>query len=280
MIIVIGADGLLGHQFCRLLGPEAIGLNRRQLDITDSGRSERILRKLKLSVIINCAGYTAVDKAEEDRGKCFAVNCDGVKNLAAVAARLDAILVQISTDYVFGDHNESAGPIPETSPASPRGVYATSKWEGEKYAANWPRHLIIRTCGLYGSAPKGDHFVGTVLRLAKQREVLRIVHDQRCNPTSTAALAEAVTRLLSLNQLGTFHVVSSPPMSWLEFAEEILRQANLEAPIVPITTAQYSARAPRPRYSVLDTTKYTQLTGQPIPSISQSLGQYLSERGE
>ncbi|MGV3486147.1 MAG: SDR family oxidoreductase, partial [Planctomycetaceae bacterium] len=175
--------------------------------------------------------------------------------------------------------DEADGPLRETSPPSPRGVYATSKYEGERLAAACPRHLILRTCGLYGEVTRSGNFVQTMLRLGRQGKPLRVVNDQRCNPTSTSVLAEAAGALMAAGHVGTFHVVSAPPVTWYEFAEEIFRRAGIDVDMVPITTQEYGARAPRPRYSVLDTSKYTRVTGRSIPSISDSLQQYLAEYG-
>ncbi len=279
MYLITGSRGQLGSELMRLVGDRAIGVSRDEFDMEDIDQMSKLLKSLRPSVIINCAAYTAVDLAEDNEGPCFGINSEAVKSLASIATEIDALLVQISTDYVFAQATDANGPLTESSTVSPIGVYARSKWHGEVHAASCPRHLIIRTCGLYGATPKRSNFVETMLRLGAQREELRVVDDQRCNPTSTLTLANAVLRLIEKDSQGVFHVVCSTSMSWYEFAKEIFAQASMPTRVMPVTTEEYGARAPRPRYSVLDTSKYARTTGCRLPTIQNDLAVYLNNHG-
>ncbi|QDT08773.1 dTDP-4-dehydrorhamnose reductase [Planctomycetes bacterium K23_9] len=279
MIVVTGANGQLGRNFCRQLN--ATGLDRDKLDISDQASVAKVLGGLRPSVVVNCAAYTAVDAAEDDPATCYAINSTGAQNLAQVAAQHNALLVHISTDYVFGSNDSGSKdvadhPHQEHDAVSPESEYAKSKLQGERFAAQCPNHLILRTCGLYGVG--GNNFVETMLRLAGQRSELSIVDDQICNPTSTATIVKATERLIAANQNGLFHVVNSGEMSWYDFAAEIFRQSNLDIKLTPISSEQFGAKAPRPRYSALDTKHYENATGDSIASIPTALAEYLETR--
>jgi dTDP-4-dehydrorhamnose reductase len=191
---------------------------------------------------------------------------------------LDCPLVQISTDYVFGGDAARRTPYRESDEPSPLGVYGWSKLEGERRAAGWAKHVIVRTCGLYGpAAPRsGGNFVATMLRLGRQRGRLRVVADQCCTPTYVPHLAGAIRFLLGVGAPGLYHVVNAGATTWHDFAAEIFRQAGLAVSLEPITAAQYGAPAPRPAYSVLDTGKYHALPGAPpMPAWQKALAEYL-----
>lgn len=278
MIVITGANGQLGRELCQLLGERCIGLSREQLDLSHPSSLGRAIESYGPEAIINCAAYTGVDAAEDDEEACFRVNSTAVKHLAEVADSLGCLLVQVSTDYVFAGEEFGAGPIAEDRAPTPRGVYANSKFRGEMYASECSRHLVIRTCGLYGVTPSRRNFVEAMLRLSKEREEISVVCDQFCNPTSTQVVAEGIMRLMGLGQSGVFNVVSSPGLSWSDFAREIFRQAGLATRVREITTEQYGARAPRPRYSVLATDKYERVSGGSLPSIAEGLACYLKAR--
>jgi dTDP-4-dehydrorhamnose reductase len=283
-IAVTGAYGQLGGELCRQLGAEAIPLDIDTLDLTDGQAViERMLR-LKPAAIINCAAYTQVDKAESEPDRCRAVNATGVAHLARACGELDCPLVQVSTDYVFGASIAVPRPWREDDPPAPQGVYAITKLEGERAALKHPKHLIVRTCGLYtrpGDA-RAANFVRTMLRLGSSRPELRVVADQHCTPTYVPHLARAVILLLDAAGIGrarwgTYHVTNTGRTTWFEFALEIFRQAGMQVAVRPITTAEYGAPAPRPSYSVLDTTAYHQLGGPPMPDWKAALAEYFAE---
>jgi len=274
-IAITGADGQLGREFRRQLGAEAVGLDRSQLDIAQPEMIRACLCRLRPAAVVNCAAYTLVDRAEDEPAVCQRINADAVGDLADVCRQLDCPLVQISTDYVFGADAQRRTPYREQDPPGPQGVYARSKLAGEQQAARWPRHLVIRTCGLYGASPRGNNFVETMLRLGRERDRLRVVHDQHCTPSFVAHVARATLFLLRSAQVGTWHVVNAGQATWCEFAGEIFRQAGMRVAVEPITTEQFGARAARPRYSVLDTARYQALGGPELPDWRQALAEYL-----
>jgi dTDP-4-dehydrorhamnose reductase len=283
IIVVTGAKGQLGGELCRQLGDDAVGLDIDSLDLTDRrGLVERFL-EIRPKVIINCAAYTQVDKAEAEPELARAVNAGAVENLVEACRRLDCTLVQISTDYVFEGENRKgeggyARPWTEEDKPGPKGVYARTKWEGEQAAAQWEKHIIVRTCGLYArrSDENAKHFVKTILRLADSRPELRVVNDQHCTPSYVLDVARAVLFLVSLKaKNGIYHVTNRGATTWFEFAKEILRLAGKNVPIVPISTAEFGAAASRPAYSVLDTAKYHALGGPEMPDWREGLRDYL-----
>ncbi|HEX4150000.1 MAG TPA: dTDP-4-dehydrorhamnose reductase [Pirellulales bacterium] len=281
-ILVTGSRGQLGCELCRRFAQRAAGLSHDQLDITDRQAVESRLASLRPDVVINTAAYNAVDRAESDAAACQAVNADAVGHLAEACRRIDATLVQISTNYVFGDDAVPRRPYRESDPPAPLGVYACSKLAGERLAAACPRHLIIRTCGLYGQRPPGvppGNFVDTMLRFGRQGGVVRVVNDQHCTPSSAADVAAAIQFLVETSAVGLFHVTSGGATTWYTFAAEIFRRARLAVNLEPISSAEFAAPAARPAYSVLDTTQYHALNGPPMSPWQAALGRYLAEIG-
>jgi dTDP-4-dehydrorhamnose reductase len=278
-IAVTGASGQLGSALSRQWGGSLLPLDRGQFPLDQPDRLRAELIRLRPDVLINCAAYTAVDKAEVESELCMRVNVEAVEAMADACERVGALLTQISTDYVFQGDSGRRTPFREDEPLNPQGVYARSKALAERGAANCARHLIIRTCGLYGSSPRGSgNFVDTILRLSAQRDRLRVVDDQVCTPSFARHVAAAVLFLIGSHQTGVFHVVNHGSTTWHQFAIEILRQANVSIPCDPITTAEYNAPAPRPAYSVLDTSRYVALGGPALPAWQDALQQYLAER--
>jgi dTDP-4-dehydrorhamnose reductase len=280
-VVVTGAYGQLGGELCRQLGNDAIALDVDTLDLTDRAAVAEQMLALKPGAIINCAAYTQVDKAEEEPQRCRAVNATAVADLAAVCARLDCPLVQISTDYVFGGLSPRARPWHESDATSPTNVYAQTKLEGEEAAARHRKHLIVRTCGLYArpSDLRAVNFVRTMLRLAETRRGLRVVADQCCTPTYVPHLARAIRFLLSGGNdgavgWGTYHVTNTGETTWADFAAEIFHQAELDVAVEPITAAEYGAAAIRPTYSVLDTSAYHRTGGPVMPDWKTALAEY------
>lgn len=276
--LVTGAAGQLGREFCRQLGAAAVPADLDTLDLTDAPAVAAFVRELRPAAVINCAAYTRVDQAETQPGLCAAINAQAVHTLARLCTELDSLLVQISTDYVFGADATRTVPYRETDPPGPVSVYGRSKLDGERYAATCPRHLIVRTCGLYGVAPQPHNFVETMLQLGRQRRPLQVVHDQQCTPSYVVHVAQAVLFLLGQGCAGTYHVVNGGQTTWYEFACEVFRQAALDVTVAPTTSEGYGAPALRPAYSVLDTGKYQAAGGPPLPAWRAALAQYLRDR--
>ena len=279
-VAVIGAKGQLGSDLVARLGTQAIPLTRPTFDITDSSSVWSGLDHARPDVVINCAAYNFVDKAELDREEAMLSNRRGPGFLADYCRERDLKLVQISTDYVF-DGREGSRPWTEEDEPLPISTYACSKFAGEQLVrTHCPRHFVLRTCGLYGknAAHGKGNFVETMLRIGRERPELKVVADQYCTPTSTANLASAIVDLIKTDEYGLYHATNSGQCSWFEFASEIFRVANISAKIFPITTAEYSARARRPSYSVLDSSKLTKVIGWALPPWRDALSRYLTER--
>lgn len=281
MIAITGSGGQLGSELCRRLGEQAIALDLPDFDLTDGPRMRQTLAELGPAAVINTAAYTQVDRAEDQAELCWQINSAGVGELAASCRALDVPLVHVSTDYVFGSDTGRNSAYREEDRPAPRGVYAQSKFEGERQASVWRKHVIVRTCGLYGKpGPKtpASNFVDTMLRLASQGKPLRVVDDQRCTPSYVPHVARALLFLLEGGHFGLYHVVNGGETTWYDFAREIFRQSGLDVAMERITTSQYGARAPRPSYSVLDTGKYRSLGGPPMPDWRDALVEYLAGR--
>jgi dTDP-4-dehydrorhamnose reductase len=281
-VVVTGARGQLGAELCRQFGAGAVGLDLPEFDIGNGDRVAETVKEIAPGAVINAAAYTQVDKAEVEADRCRAVNSTGVGHLTEACRRAGAVLVQISTDYVFGGDLARSTPYRESDPPSPQSIYAQSKLDGEEQARQWKKHFVVRTCGLYGHpGPRSaGNFVETMLRLGQSHEKLRIVADQHCTPSYVRHVARAILFLLSTDCFGTYHVVNSGETTWYEFAGEIFRLAGYQIDLEAISTAQYGAAADRPRYSVLDTAKYLDLPGRPaMPHWREALAEYLRERG-
>jgi dTDP-4-dehydrorhamnose reductase len=234
-------------------------------------------------VVVNCAAYNFVDRAESEPETAFAVNAWGVRALAEACSDLDAILVQFSTDYVFGLEERRTVPYEETDPPGPLSVYGLSKLTGEYLVrALCPKHFVIRTCGLYGvwgSGGKGKNFVETILRLAGRAESLRVVTDQVCTPSYTADVAATTAALVRTDHFGLYHLTNAGSCSWDTFARQILELEGVKAEVASITSHEYGAAARRPHFSVLATTKYMSLGLPPLRDWREALAAYLEERG-
>jgi dTDP-4-dehydrorhamnose reductase len=259
-ILVTGVRGQVGWELARRgekRGFEMEALDRQALDITDPRAvAERVCRP-GLALVVNAAAYTAVDRAESERELAFAVNRDGPAHMALACAKAGMPLIHLSTDYVFD--GQKKGPYLETDPVSPLGIYGRSKAEGEaKVRAHLREHIIVRTSWVYGV--HGHNFLKTMIRLAKERKVIRVVADQWGCPTSAADLAEAMLAIagqLAGRRWGTYHYCGEGAATWHAFAEAILAEARKHTPLAaeqvePIATAQYPTPAKRPANSVLD----------------------------
>jgi len=287
-LAVVGANGMLA-QMVKMLAPAeyaVTSLVRPDFDITDRNNVLSTLKSIQPDVIVNCAAYTNVDGCETNGDLAFTVNGEGPGYLAEAALELDAALVHISTDYVFpGDKRE---PYLESDPTGPVSAYGRSKLAGEQAiaASGLTKYFILRTSWLYG--PGGNNFVETILRLAREREELRIVADQHGSPTYTGDLARGIFSLLASAKerptYGLYHFSNTGSCTWHEFAETIVslaRSHNLPVKVdslLPIRTEEYPLPAQRPAYSVFSTAKYEEVTGQTPPHWHESLTSYFAAR--
>jgi dTDP-4-dehydrorhamnose reductase len=280
--VVFGAPGQLGRDLCPLLPGTVIPLGRGDVELTDARRVRDRLTAERPDVVVNCAAYNFVDKAESEPEAAFAVNAWAVRELAAVCRDLDCTLVHFSTDYVFGLDEARHTPFAETDAPGPVSAYGLSKLAGEYLVRTiCPKHFVIRTCGLYGvwgSGGKGGNFVETMLSLAGQGKPVRVVNDQRCTPSFTADVAAAAARLIATDAYGLYHVTNAGDCSWFDFAREIFRVASIEVSLAPISSAEFARPARRPGYSVLANAK---LAGAGVTAPrpwAEAVGAYLSER--
>src|SRR5206468_2838433 len=222
---VLGAAGQLGRDLCPRLSGDVVPLDRSRADLTNADQLRATLADLRPGVVVNCAAYNFVDKAESEPDAAFAVNAWGVRGLARACRDLDAALLHFSTDYVFGLDAARVTPFAVGDAPGPVSVYGLSKLAGEYAArAECPRHYVVRTCGLYGvwgSGGKGGNFVETMLRLAGQGKPLRVVDDQVCTPSYATDVAEAALALVRAGAQGLYHVRSGGACSWHEFARAI-----------------------------------------------------------
>ncbi len=258
-ILLTGRTGQVGSALERMLAPlgDLISLDRSGLDLLNLNAIEEKIAQEKPGIIVNAAAYTAVDRAEREKDIAFAVNVHAVKEIARGAKAIDALLIHFSTDYVFD--GEKAAPYVETDTPHPLGVYGESKLAGElAIAASGCRHFIFRSSWVYG--PGGRNFVYAILAAAKVKPELRVVDDQRGAPTSSVAIAEAVTGILSAASLrdkpsGIYHMSAASETTWHGFAREILGNAKHEVRLTPVSSAEYGAIARRPKNSLLDNGK-------------------------
>ncbi len=220
-----------------------------------------------------------MDRAETETEICFRINVGAVETLASVCRELDCPLMQVSTDYVFGADRYRSTPYSEDDKPGPINVYGSSKLGGEQAARSWGKHFVVRTCGLYSLATEGPirgrNFVDTMLVLAKTHDTLKIVNDQQCTPSYVPHVARAMIRLLDAGHFGTYHITNVGATTWLDFAAELFRQAGLEISLVPISTDEYGAPAPRAAYSVLETSRFRALGLVDLPSWQDGLRDYL-----
>jgi dTDP-4-dehydrorhamnose reductase len=260
-VLLTGRNGQVGYELERALAPlaEIHAFGRERFDLTDSSAVVARTREIRPDVIVNAAAYTNVDEAERDRGRAMQVNATAPGLLAAEARAIGALLVHYSTDYVFDGSKTT--PYTEYDPPNPQSVYGESKLAGERAIQSaGGKCLILRTGWVYGA--RGRNFFLTILRLARERDELRIVDDQFGAPTSARALAAATAEILRVHGAGAsglYHLAAGGRTSWFRFAEAIIDLAQprlLRTPrLVPISSAEYAALAKRPANSVLDCAK-------------------------
>ena len=273
-ILVTGANGQLGNEM-RVLSEENKEYNYyftdvAELDISNEQAVMAFVKDNDINVIVNCAAYTAVDKAEDNLGICTILNSDAVGYLAKAAAANDAEFIQISTDYVFDGTNHL--PYKETDPTCPNSVYGVTKLKGEENAMNdCKKTMVIRTAWLYSTF--GNNFVKTMIRLGKEREALGVVFDQIGTPTYARDLARAIFAAINKGVMpGVYHFSNEGVCSWYDFTKAIHRIAGITTcKVSPLHTDEYPAKAPRPNYSVLDKTKIKTTYGIEIPHWEESL---------
>ena len=276
MIIVTGAAGQLGSDIITELNHRGIGhkgIDIADLDITNSDAVTDYLKANKPDSIIHCAAYTAVDKAEDEPELCMRVNAEGTKNIARACREIDAEMIYISTDYVFGGDGEE--PYETDAPKGPLQVYGKSKLAGEEAVINClSKRYIVRISWVFGK--KGANFVKTMLKLAETKDELNVVNDQVGSPTYTTDIASLLCDMAHSGKYGIYHATNEGFCSWAEFATEIMRQSGNQCKINPITAQQYPTKALRPYNSRLSKTSLDKAGFNRLPQWQDALGRHLS----
>lgn len=275
-ILVTGANGQLGSELQKIgftVLDEVFYTDIAELDITDYNAVESFIKEKEIDTIINCAAYTAVDKAEEEPELAAKINTQAVANLAKAAAKEDCLLIHISTDYVFD--GTAAEPYTEKDKPCPVSVYGKTKLAGEE-AIFQSRcfYIIIRTAWLYSEY--GNNFFKTIMRLATERPEINVVNDQIGTPTYAEDLARAIVKIMENDERveyeGIYHFSNGGVCSWFDFATEIVKRSGLDCKVHPVSTAEYPTRTRRPAYSVLDKTKIKRIFAVEVPDWQEALG--------
>ncbi|MFC1915618.1 dTDP-4-dehydrorhamnose reductase [Chloroflexota bacterium] len=284
-VMVIGANGQLGADLCQELNSvELVPLKHSDIEVADMDSIRQAFSEHRPEVVINTAAFHRVDDCESDQDKAFLVNTRGAGNVAVSAQESGAKLVYISTDYIFGGESKPrTTSYTEFDTPVPPNVYGRSKLAGEGLVKHLcHRYFIIRTSGLFGvagSSGKGQNFVETMLRLAKEKSELRVVDDQIFSPTYTKDLAGKIAQLINTKDYGIFHVTNRGACSWCQFAVEILNLVGSKTPVIPITSAEYPQAARRPAYSVMDNCHLRLIGMDDMRPWAEALRDYMVAKG-
>lgn len=248
-VLVTGVNGQLGYDVVKELeqrGHEAIGVDRKMMDLTSTEQIKECIEDINPEAIIHCAAYTAVDKAEDEEELCRRVNATATKDIAECAKKIDIPMIYISTDYVFD--GTKVGEYTEEDTPNPINVYGKTKHEGEVYVQELlERYYIVRISWVFGE--NGNNFIDTMLRLAKERKSINVINDQIGSPTYTKDLSRLLVDMITSEKYGVYHVTNEGVCSWYEFAKEIFEIANIDIELNPITTDKYPTKAKRPMNS-------------------------------
>lgn len=276
-VLVTGFNGQLGYDVVKELNNrnvECKGVDRNDFDITDRKQTSDFVKAYAPDVVVHCAAYTAVDKAEDDEETCRKVNVDGSENLAIVCKELDAAMLYVSTDYVYGGNGEE--PFETTDPTDPKSVYGRTKLDGENAVRKClEKHFIVRTSWVFGI--NGNNFVKTMLRLGAERDMLTVVDDQIGSPTYTPDLARLICDLIETSHYGTYHGTNENFCSWADFAQMIMKLGNRKAQIKPIPSNEYPAKAQRPLNSRLSKSCLDRVGIKRLPTWQNALERYFEE---
>ena len=275
-ILVTGVNGQLGHDVVEELDRRGIpcrGVDIADFDLTDGGQVRSFIEGYAPDAVIHCAAYTAVDRAEDNREACYAVNVDGTSHVAKACAEIGAQLMYISTDYVFDGRGDQ--PFAVDAPTGPQSVYGETKLLGEeRVKAALSRYFIVRISWVFGV--NGGNFVRTMLRLGREKEELSVVCDQVGSPTYTFDLAKLLCDMIVTEKYGVYHATNEGVCSWYEFACEIMKQAGLACTVKPILSKDYPAKAARPLNSRLDKRSLDQAGVARLRDWHDALRDYLS----
>jgi dTDP-4-dehydrorhamnose reductase len=276
-VLVTGVKGQLGYDVVKKLqldGCEVLGVDIDDFDITNCNQTESFILNCKPNTVVHCAAYTAVDKAESEQDLCYKINVEGSENIAKACAKINAQMVYVSTDYVYGGIGESV--YETTEPTAPLSVYGKTKLQGENACKSVLNELyIIRTSWVFGK--NGNNFVKTMLRLASERPALSVVNDQVGSPTYTVDLANFICHLINTKKYGVYHFSNENFCSWYDFAKEVFSQKGIRIELNGIPTSQYKTAAVRPLNSRLSKKSVYSTGYTSIPTWQDALKRYLEE---
>jgi len=276
-VLVTGAKGQLGYDVVKcleLIGIEYLGTDRETLDITNEIDVKKVVLDYRPDVIVHCAAYTAVDKAEDEKEMCYAVNVLGTKYIAEACKEIDAKMIYISTDYVFDGEGDK--PFDVTDKPNPINYYGKTKYEGELEVQNLlDKYFIVRISWVFGS--NGSNFVKTMLKLGKERNEISVIVDQIGSPTYTYDLAKLLLEMIQTEKFGTYHVTNEGYCSWYEFACEIFSNIGIHIKINPIYSTDYPTRAKRPYNSRLDKGRLTDYSFNELRNWKNALSDYIND---
>jgi len=277
-VLVTGVNGQLGYdvvQRLKRLGIDVIGVDINDFDIVDKESTLNFIKSANPDVVVHCAAYTAVDRAEDEKDKCYKINVDGTKHIAMACKMIDAKMIYISTDYVFDGSGST--PFDEYDNVSPINYYGFTKAEGEKIVKELlEKYFIVRTSWVFGE--NGNNFVKTMLRLAETRNELKVVNDQIGSPTYTKDLAIFLCDLLQTDRYGIYHATNEDFCSWYEFACEIFNLTNKDIVVKPIKSEDYPTKAVRPKNSRLSKRMLDENGFKRLPSWKDALNRYLKNQ--
>ena len=274
-VLVTGAKGQLGYDVMNELakrGYEGIGVDVREMDITDAQAVDRVITESGVDKVIHCAAYTAVDAAEDNVDLCRKVNAQGTENIAKVCKKLDIPMLYLSTDYVFD--GEGTRPWEPDDKRDPLNVYGQTKYEGElAIEENLDKYFIVRIAWVFGV--NGKNFIKTMLKLAENHDTITVVNDQVGSPTYTYDLSRLLVDMIETDKYGRYHATNEGLCTWYEFAVEIFRQAGISVNVVPVTSEEFQAKAKRPHNSRLNKDKLDEMGFKRLPSWQDALSRYL-----
>lgn len=276
-VLVTGVKGQLGYDVMKELakrGYEGVGVDVEEMDITDPVAVDKVIKESNVDKVVHCAAWTAVDLAEEKEDICRKVNANGTENIAKVCKELDIPMIYFSTDYVF-DGQGTRPWEPDDPVVKPLNVYGQTKYEGEQAVEKYlDKYYIVRIAWVFGV--NGKNFIKTMLNLGKTRDTITVVSDQIGTPTYTYDLAKLVVDMCEKEEYGKYHVTNEGGyISWADFAKEIFAQAGMNVNVIPVTTAEYGAKAVRPYNSRLEKSKLTEHGFDRLPTWQDALARYL-----
>lgn len=277
-VLVTGVNGQLGYDVRNELiqrGIDVIGVDVAEMDITDEEAVHTVITEAAPDAVIHCAAWTAVDAAEDEVEKCTLVNVKGTENIAKVCKELSCKMMYISTDYIF-DGQGTRPWEPDDPVTEPLNVYGLTKYQGELAVRSLvDQYFIVRIAWVFGK--NGKNFIKTMLGLSEKYKRITVVNDQYGTPTYTYDLARLLVDMIQTDRYGNYHATNEGSfITWYDFACEIFKQAGIEMEVVPVSSAEYAAKAKRPENSRMNKSKLTEMGFEALPDWKDALGRYLT----